>query len=160
MTSNTGSRRTFIFVALLGIWAYQATCRTLNEEVSMLVRHERWMAHHGRTYTDNAEKKMRFKLFKHNVELIESFNSDGNRPYKLSVNQFADQSNEEFQASYNGYKRLSNRPRSSQGAPFRYNNVTIVPSRIDWRRKGAVTPVKDQGTCGKGNILCLHLLYA
>ncbi|KAF5474511.1 hypothetical protein F2P56_006404 [Juglans regia] len=148
MSLNTGSGRAFIFVALLGIWACQATCRML-DEVSMLERHERWMAHHGRTYKDNAEKKMRFKLFKRNVELIESSNSDGNRPYKLSVNQFADQSNEEFQASYNGYKRLSNnRPRSSHGAPFRYNNVTIVPSRIDWRKKGAVTPVKDQGICG------------
>nr|GEZ35165.1 senescence-specific cysteine protease SAG39-like [Tanacetum cinerariifolium] len=28
-----------------------------------------------------------------------------------------------------------------------YENVTAVPSSIDWRTKGAVTPIKDQGQC-------------
>ncbi|GJZ63235.1 senescence-specific cysteine protease SAG39-like protein [Tanacetum coccineum] len=101
----------------------------------------------GRVYKDDAEKEMRFEIFKYNVELIDSFNSGGNKPYKLGVNAFADQTNEEFKAARNGYK-FSSSKRSARTTPFRYENVTAVPPSMDWRKKGAVTPVKDQGQCG------------
>lgn len=38
---------------------------------------------------------MPFKIFKENVEFIKSFNSDGSRPYKLGLHQFADLTYEE-----------------------------------------------------------------
>ncbi|KAJ0581632.1 putative fruit bromelain [Helianthus annuus] len=66
--------------------------RTLSQE-TMLQRHQQWMAQYGRVYRDYVEKEMRFKIFSNNVEYIESFNNAGNRPYKLSINQFADQTN-------------------------------------------------------------------
>jgi|UniRef100_A0A2N9JB71 KDEL-tailed cysteine endopeptidase len=59
--------RALIFLALLGIWACQATSRTLHD-ASMLERHEQWMAQYGRTYKDNAEKERRLTIFKDNVE--------------------------------------------------------------------------------------------
>ncbi|KAK6124206.1 hypothetical protein DH2020_042042 [Rehmannia glutinosa] len=109
----------------------------------MVERHERWMDQYGRIYEDETEKAMRFKIFKENVEFIESFNRDEAKPYKLGINQFADLTNEEFQASRNGY-----RTKSRETTAFRYENVTEVPSSVDWRKKGAVTGVKDQGQCG------------
>ncbi|OVA15432.1 Peptidase C1A [Macleaya cordata] len=121
--------------------------RVLHESSSSSTadRHQQWMTQYGKVYKDLAEKESRFKIFKTNVEFIESFNNVGNKPYKLSINEFADQTNEEFRASRNGYK-MSSRS-SSQSTSFKYENVTAVPSSMDWRKKGAVTPVKNQGQC-------------
>ncbi|XP_048322034.1 senescence-specific cysteine protease SAG39-like [Ziziphus jujuba] len=128
---------------------FQAKCRTLNE-ASMSERHEEWMALFGRTYKNDAEKEKRFLIFKDNVELIESFNKVGNRPYKLNINEYADQTIEEFQASRNGYKRPFSRPSTQK--PSRYENVSELPSSIDWTKKGGVTPVTDQNQCGNSSI--------
>ncbi|KAM0071439.1 putative fruit bromelain [Helianthus debilis subsp. tardiflorus] len=146
----SSSSRSFIVAALLvfAMCACQVTSRTLNQE-TMLQRHQQRMAQCGRIYRDDVEKEMRFKIFSNNVKYIESFNNAGNRPYKLTVNQFADQTNEEFKAARNGFKVPYSVLESTRATPFRYENVTVIPSSMDWRKKGAVTPVKDQGQCGK-----------
>ncbi|XP_059657329.1 senescence-specific cysteine protease SAG39-like [Cornus florida] len=131
---------------IFGMGISAVTSRTLNE-VSMIDRHEQWMARYGRVYKDSVEKEMRFKIFNDNMEFIESFNNAGTKSYKLGVNEFADLTNEEFHASRNGYKMSSNM-KSSKTTSFRYENVTAVPASMDWRKKGAVTPIKDQGQCG------------
>ena len=148
--------RKFIIAAfiLLGAWACQATSRTLPEP-SLSERHEQWMTRYGRVYKDEAEKYMRFQIFKDNIKFIKEFNKDGKQSYKLGINEFADQTNEEFQASRNGYK-MKTSPRTSQTTLFRYENVTAVPSSMDWRKKGAVTPVKDQGQCGNMKYILLN----
>ncbi|KAK1424799.1 hypothetical protein QVD17_20137 [Tagetes erecta] len=121
----------------------EVASRSLHE-ASMVEKHEQWMALHGRVYKDAAEKEMRFKIFKANVEHIEAFNNESGKSYKLGVNAFIDLTDEEFRASRTGFKVSSN-PRTTS---FRYENLTEVPSSVDWRQKGAVTPVKDQGNCG------------
>ncbi|GAA0158772.1 cysteine protease [Lithospermum erythrorhizon] len=125
--------------------SYQAMSRSLQEE-SMITRHELWMAQQGRSYKNVEEKAMRFDIFKNNVEYIDSVNNAGTRSYKLSVNKFADLTNKEFRATRNGYKQAPF-PRSCK-ATFMYENVSAIPSSMDWRSKGAVTPIKDQGQCG------------
>ncbi|URE10135.1 hypothetical protein MUK42_21820 [Musa troglodytarum] len=111
--------------------------------MAMSLRHERWMAQHGRVYRDAAEKDRRFQIFKRNVEYVNTVN-DAHRKYKLRINQYADLTNDEFKASYGGF-----RPTTTKAAPtFSYENETAVAPTVDWRRRGAVTPVKNQGECG------------
>ncbi|KAK4487726.1 hypothetical protein RD792_005611 [Penstemon davidsonii] len=136
----------FVAILVLEMWASLATSRTL-PDASMVEKHETWMTQYKRAYKDDTEKAKRFKIFKDNVEYIRSSNEAGVRPYKLAINQFADLTNEEFKASRNGYKTGS-RSKSLKDSLFRYANVTAVPSTMDWRKKGAVTGVKDQGQCG------------
>ncbi|KAG5047283.1 hypothetical protein JHK86_016689 [Glycine max] len=130
-------------VLLLSICTSQVMSRNLHE-ASMSERHEQWMKKYGKVYKDAAEKQKRLLIFKDNVEFIESFNAAGNKPYKLSINHLADQTNEEFVASHNGYKYKG----SHSQTPFKYGNVTDIPTAVDWRQNGAVTAVKDQGQCG------------
>ncbi|GAA0160487.1 cysteine protease [Lithospermum erythrorhizon] len=130
---------------LLQVCSYLAMSRSLQEE-SMVARHEQWMAQHGRSYKDDVEKAKRYNVFKNNVEYIDSVNNAGVRTYKLSVNKFADLTNEDFRSTRNGFKQAPF-PRSCK-ATFMYENVSAIPTSMDWRSKGAVTPIKDQGQCG------------
>lgn len=143
---------------LLAVGISQVMSRKLHESLSsMSERHEQWIAKHSKVYKDAAEKEKRFMIFKNNVNYIESFNAAGNKPYKLSVNQLADLTLQEFKASRNGYKK----PHEFITTSFKYENVAAIPAAVDWRLKGAVTPIKDQGDCGKiNNIIYLcTLLY-
>ncbi|KAI3719037.1 hypothetical protein L6452_19926 [Arctium lappa] len=147
MTLNISGNFAFALLLIVGIWTLEATSRSLPEP-SMAERHEQWMALHGRVYKDATEKEMRFEIFKANVENIEAFNSVGDKSYKRGMNAFTDLTNEEFRASRNGFKVQSD----FRTTVFKYENLTAVPSTMDWRKKGAVTPVKDQGQCGKHGI--------
>ncbi|XP_038684098.1 senescence-specific cysteine protease SAG39-like [Tripterygium wilfordii] len=130
----------FIFSTLASL----AMSRTL-QDASMLEKYQQWMHRYGRAYKDEAEKEQRFKIFSQNVARIEAFNKAGNKFYKLGINEFADLTNEEFRTSRN---RLKGHMVSNDDVSFKYQNVTGIPSSMDWRREGAVTPVKNQDQCG------------
>ncbi|RYR21312.1 hypothetical protein Ahy_B03g066603 [Arachis hypogaea] len=140
------------FFLILTLWNSQVTMsRRLLESACTRETHEKWMEEYGKVYKDGEEKERRFQIFKNNVEFIESFNVAGDKSFKLSVNRFADLSVEEFKASLNGLPKSSHWPGTtmeSKTTPFRHENVTDIPETVDWRKRGVVTPIKDQGTCG------------
>ena len=135
-----------LMIFIVGALASLAAARSLAEvEVSTIMTHEQWMSRYGRVYIDADEKTMRSNIFSKNLEYIESFNKANTKPYKLGVNEFADLTNEEFTTMRNRYK---GHVCATDTSLFRYANFSAVPSTMDWRKKGAVTPIKDQGQCG------------
>ncbi len=122
-------------------------------DVAMASRHEKWMAKHGKTYKDEEEKARRLEVFRANAKLIDSFNAaaekDGGGGHRLATNRFADLTDDEFRAARTGYQRP---PAAVAGAGggFLYENFSLAaaPQSMDWRAMGAVTGVKDQGSCG------------
>lgn len=106
---------------------------------------ESWMSKHSKTYRSIEEKLHRFEIFIDNLKHIDETNKKVSS-YWLGLNEFADLSHEEFKSKYLGLKVEFPRKRSSRG--FSYRDVEDLPESVDWRSKGAVTPVKNQGSCG------------
>jgi len=126
--------------------------KDLASEESLWDLYERWRSHHT-VSRSLGEKHKRFNVFKANVMHVHNTNKM-DKPYKLKLNKFADITNHEFRSTYAGSK--VNHHRMFQGTPhgndtFMYENVGSVPALVDWRKKGVVTDVKDQGKCDKLN---------
>lgn len=92
-------------------------------------------------------------MYRRNVELIEAFNSVSSG-YKLTDNKFADLTNEEFRAKMLGFGPQSRTVHTSTPSTMTCvdrnlsEDYSDLPKCVDWREKGAVAPVKNQGTCG------------
>ncbi|QHO59011.1 hypothetical protein HN51_013322 [Arachis hypogaea] len=143
-----------VMKSLVAIFLFLWTCtfraksfRPVYDESSIVQKHEQWMTLYGRTYKDNEEKTKRQEIFKHNLEFIERFNKEGNKSFKLSLNPFADLSEEEFFASHTGAIHHHNKqPHRNVSNMMSADN--IEPPSMDWREKGAVNDIKNQGRCG------------
>lgn len=99
-------------------------------------------------YATSAEHNDRFEVFKSNMDMAREFNKKGEYSFQLGVTQFADLTQEEFGAwltKSNGVK-----PKVEAGTCGSYDKSKhpAAPASVDWTTKGAVTPVKNQGSCG------------
>ena len=104
-----------------------------------LVDFNQWISKYNKEYLNQGEYERRFQIFVDHAKLVEQHNSE-DYSWKLELNQFADLTNQEFHEYYLMEPQMYNYiPKN--------NNLQTVPE-IDWRTKGAVTPVKDQGLCG------------
>lgn len=119
--------------------------RTHDELLSI---YESWLVKHHKNYNALGEKEKRFEIFKDNLEFIDEHNNGVNKSFKLGLNKFADLSNEEYKSMFLGGKMVrKNEGFKSDKFEFRVGDE--LPQFVDWRAKGAVAPVKDQGQCGK-----------
>ncbi|CAK9192136.1 unnamed protein product [Sphagnum jensenii] len=118
----------------------------LNSEERLLDLFHSWLQKHAKSYDSVSEKHHRFAIFKDNLRYIHSHNVQ-DKTYWLGLNNLSDLSQEEFRARYLGTRPslAANRLRKTEG--FIYSDVD-APASVDWREKGAVAEVKDQGACG------------
>ena len=113
---------------------------------------EAFKQEHGKKYNDDSEEEFRLKIFMENMHRIANHNakaSAGHKSYYLAMNKFGDLSHHEFVRLMNGFKNSSrNQTRNEENHLFMTPLNFDVPKSVDWRDKGYVTPVKDQGQCG------------
>ncbi|XP_038706247.1 zingipain-2-like [Tripterygium wilfordii] len=123
---------------------------TLNDDSSIAEKFEQWMAKYGRSYRSITERVNRFYIFKDNYEYIENFNNAENKSYKLGINEFADLTHDEFLAIYANNENIPgiSSPLKITSRYQSRRSLADVPSSINWVERGAVTPIKNQASCG------------
>ncbi|XP_008796470.2 oryzain alpha chain-like [Phoenix dactylifera] len=122
------------------------------EEVRGL--YQAWKARRARSYNALDEDERRFEIFRDNLRYIDQHNAAadaGEYSFRLGLTRFADLTNEEYRSTYLGVRTAgSRRSRNStvDSNRYRFRSGDDLPDSIDWRDKGAVAEVKDQGSCG------------
>jgi len=109
------------------------------------VQFEAFKIEANKTYVSLEEEEARFEVFQDNLNRIAKHNSEGHT-WTMGVTKFADLTREEFIREY-ASGRL---PTPSGPTVDRRVGLSLadLPDSVDWRDKGVITPVRDQGMCG------------
>ncbi|KAJ8921564.1 hypothetical protein NQ315_010469 [Exocentrus adspersus] len=93
------------------------------------------------------EAPLRKANFLQNIDAITKLaqqTGQGALNFGLKINEYADMLFDEFNKLFNGFRIKGH---ASKALPFEPPAGAAIPDSIDWREKGAVTPVKNQNQC-------------
>jgi len=120
-----------------------------DDEVELYQMFQQWFQEQGKVYDTVDEMSLRFANFKETVKRINVNNAYSDlrgSGAKFGLNKFSDMSPDEFA------EKVLMTPFTPVSAEYKQKNMLLPrvasPDTFDWRSKGAVTAVKDQGQCG------------
>ena len=101
------------------------------------------MSEHGLSYATKEEYAFRFGIFeKKEAENVE-INSNSENTFTVGHNMFSTWTHDEYKVLL-GYRG----PQSLNETEAHVLPTDNLETAVDWRKKGAVNPVKNQGRCG------------
>lgn len=125
-----------IFILLS--FAYSKVHLFLNEERQFV----QWMRTNNQFYTGN-EYHFRLGIFISNTRYCRDFNRKNGLTFRVGINKFSCHTPSEYKlllGSPSQYTKSDKKPKSK--------SRVSIPDSCDWRDKGVVNPVRDQGICG------------
>jgi cathepsin L len=127
-------------IVVLALFAAAVSALRISEEVYQSEFTE-FVAEFDKSYSV-AEFFKRYAIFKNNYAAIVEHNN-GNFTWTNGVNQFTDLTAEEFEAIY-----LTGLAPTDYTPVLSMQEYVSMAGEKDWRKDGAVTPVKNQAQCG------------
>ncbi|KAM7307130.1 procathepsin L-like [Ixodes scapularis] len=124
----------------------------VGDDANLKAEWEAFKAKYGKSYASEAEEHFRMKVYMKKRQEVSAHNekyANGEVSFYLGMNEFSDLRQKEFVRLRNGYrgKKFVGQP-SPRLEPPADAEDSPLPESVDWRVKGAVTPVKNQRGCG------------
>ena len=103
-----------------------------------------YLSEHNKSYATREEYQFRLAQFEKNLKKVNDHNAMNADGETLGLTSLADWTDDEYK------KLLGYKDTRIGRAQYNPSNISVedLPDSVDWREKGAVTPVKNQGSCG------------
>lgn len=160
----------FLLCATLSSLCLCLSTEEFSDDERVVLLFKQWKEEHEKVYGDEKEEKKRLENFRASLKFVQEKNQrkqssstpPGSR-HVVGLTRFADMSNEEFRQVYLSKVKVpvknTNVIELKQKA--RVSSSCEAPPTLDWREKGVVTPIKDQGQCGTCTLIfCQGFLFS
>lgn len=105
-----------------------------------------------KVYNTIEDEAIRRAIFNENIMEVQKHNLEydlGMHTYTLGMNEFSDMTVEEFDEQMNGLRPPTAADNTPPASVHSYEGpVSDLPAEVDWTKKGFVTPIKNQRSCG------------
>ncbi|CAF3771865.1 unnamed protein product [Rotaria socialis] len=136
-------------VSIVAVIALAFGC-ALAYDVKLNQHWKLWKETNNKRYSDIEEFTRRI-VWEANLKTVNNHNLEadlGVHTYWLGMNKYGDLTVSEFVRMMNGYNVTMRAERTESRPEFTRNSNVALPDTVDWRDKGYVTGIKDQGQCG------------
>ena len=117
---------------------------TCDNDINNILYHkfQRFIKKYHKKYNSVKEFLARFEVFKRNTMAI----LEENVPYQTGITKFSDLTQQEFSKMYLNlnYDAFA----VANFNPYTVKVSNAAPDAFDWRDKGYINTIKDQGSCG------------
>mmetsp|Transcript_86497 Transcript_86497/g.242159 ORF Transcript_86497/g.242159 Transcript_86497/m.242159 type:complete len:362 (+) Transcript_86497:96-1181(+) len=134
--------RTFEVLLVLGLSAQ--SCATEDSVAAFAA----YRLKHAKVYADAADEARRLANFQASLATVNEHNARPDKTFRMGLNQFSDMSDEEFEA------KVLMKPQDCSATSDQVfvqappHGTVDLPAHLDWREKGVISEVKNQGHCG------------